>query len=227
MIPQSIRSMLPESPVFTYRTLRFLVGIIALILPFLVVRLSREPLTSISASYFHDDARDWFVGLLFVVAAFLLGYNGTFYRVLQASVARLAAACAAAVAIFPTSPDGGEAATATIHGWAAAVLFLCLAFFCTMFAYGAYLKSSKRLIVYLLCAGGILVGLALGAYAWSMNADQRAGSHIVYWAEWIALISFGIAWLWAGSYKWVLERLQNLGVVGTTHLELQRSPWRA
>lgn len=63
------------SMVFDYRALRLLMGLVALSLPFLVRFIATNPLTSISASY-HSEARDVFVGMLCIVAAFLWAYNG-------------------------------------------------------------------------------------------------------------------------------------------------------
>ena len=61
--------------VFDYRALRLLMGLIALALPFIVTLVSSTQLSSISASYF-TEARDAFVGMLFIVGAFLWAYNG-------------------------------------------------------------------------------------------------------------------------------------------------------
>ena len=64
-----------SSAVFDYRALRLLVGLIAFALPIVVSLLSIKTLPSISASY-HAEGRDAFVGMLFVVGAFLWAYNG-------------------------------------------------------------------------------------------------------------------------------------------------------
>ena len=61
---------------FDYVTLRLLVGLIAFAIPLVVSFLARPTaLESISASY-HTDAQDAFVGMLFIVAAFLAAYRG-------------------------------------------------------------------------------------------------------------------------------------------------------
>jgi len=56
--------------VFNYMKLRFTMGVIALSLPIVVTLIASVQLSSISASYF-TEARNAFVGQLFVVAAFL------------------------------------------------------------------------------------------------------------------------------------------------------------
>lgn len=65
----------PSGAVFDYRTLRLLTGLIALCLPFLVSLRASPELSSISASYY-TEARDLFVGMIFVVAAFMWAYQG-------------------------------------------------------------------------------------------------------------------------------------------------------
>jgi hypothetical protein len=45
------------NPIFDYKALRLMLGIIALTLPFIVTAIAQMPLPSISASYF-TEARD-------------------------------------------------------------------------------------------------------------------------------------------------------------------------
>jgi hypothetical protein len=59
-----------RNPVFDYRALRLLVGIIAFALPIAVPLIASTNLTSISASYY-TNSRDIFVGMLFIVGSFL------------------------------------------------------------------------------------------------------------------------------------------------------------
>ena len=64
-----------ENLVFDYHTIRLLIGLIALTFPWVVsIRASRIT-PSISWSYW-TNARDLFVGLLFVIGAFLVSYKG-------------------------------------------------------------------------------------------------------------------------------------------------------
>jgi len=60
---------------FDYHAIRLMIGLIAMLFP-LVVRIFASKITdSISWSY-HTDARDFFVGFLFVIGAFLISYKG-------------------------------------------------------------------------------------------------------------------------------------------------------
>lgn len=110
-----------DNEVFEYRTHRLVVGLIALSLPLVVSVLSGERLTSISASYY-TDARDWMVGLLFVVGAFLLSYNG--HTTMQSIISKIAAIAAAGIAVFLTGCKTCETSSTTIvHFVCATVLF--------------------------------------------------------------------------------------------------------
>jgi hypothetical protein len=65
-----------EDQVFDIRTLRLLIGAIALAFPTVAYLLAGRITTSISASYHEPPARDVFVGFLFILGALLLSYKG-------------------------------------------------------------------------------------------------------------------------------------------------------
>lgn len=107
--------------VFDYRALRLLVGLIALILPVIVVLIASTSLSSISASYY-TEARDVFVGALFIIGALLLAYNG--HTSMEKWVSKGAAFASVFAAIFPTTCDLCEAnIKSVIHYVAAVILF--------------------------------------------------------------------------------------------------------
>ncbi len=58
-----------------HRVIKLAIGVIALSLAFFMQIASGVSLRSISESY-HYRARDWFVGLLFAVAALFLSFKG-------------------------------------------------------------------------------------------------------------------------------------------------------
>lgn len=71
----TVETMDGEGLIFDYHTIRLIIGLIAIIFP-LVVGLRASQITdSISWSY-HTNARDFFVGFLFVIGAFLISYKG-------------------------------------------------------------------------------------------------------------------------------------------------------
>ncbi len=178
-------------------------GLFALSLPFAASLISSSPLTSISASY-HTEARDAFVGILCVVAAFLLAYNG--HSPLEGRVSKTAALAAICVAFLPTSCDEcGTTTTSIAHYVAAALLFSGLAFFCLV----PFRRNTKRVAgkkgrrgkVYFLC-GWIMVGCMLGMVVAKLILPSETTDELrlTYWAEAIALGAFGVAWIVAGKY---------------------------
>lgn len=191
------------SRVFDYKALRLIVGMIAFALPYLVIWISDQRLASISASYY-TAARDVFVGLLFVVAAFLWAYNGHTRR--EKAASKVASIAAALVALFPTScADCPTDTNAIIHSLAAIVLFSILAFFCL----GPFRKNTKRqrgkkrrrAVIYLLCGWVIVLAMLFALAAKLALPDVRlAELRLVYWVELISLNAFGIAWITAGKY---------------------------
>lgn len=189
--------------VFDYRALRLLMGLIALSLPFVVSLLSTTALTSISASY-HTNARDAFVGMLFVVSAFLWAYNGHTSR--QAAASKIASIAAILVALFPTACDGCDTdIKSMIHLASAFVLFSILAYFCL----GPFRKNTKgqagkkgrRGIIYFIC-GWLMIACMLVVFvaSFALSEETTKAMRVTYWAEAIALGAFGVAWIVAGKY---------------------------
>ncbi|MDP6633578.1 MAG: hypothetical protein QGG42_01600 [Phycisphaerae bacterium] len=203
-----------QRAIFDYRALRLLMGFIALALPLVVSLVSRERLSSISASYY-TNARDVFVGMLCVVSAFLLAYNGHWLRESIASkVASVAAVC---VAVFPTSPaGGGYSMTSWVHFGSATVLFSTLAYFCL----GPFRKNTKgqsgkkgvRSKVYLVCGSTMIACMAVMLAAISfLSREVITTWRIIYWGEATALVAFGAAWIVAGKYfGWLVDEKQKL-----------------
>lgn len=191
------------SKVFDYRALRLLMGLIAFALLFVASLLSSSQLSSISASYY-TEGRDAFVGMLFVVSAFLWAYNGHTSKQKWASkVASLAAIC---VAIFPTACENCDTnLISIIHNVAAATLFIILAYFC----FGPFRvktkkqtgKKGRRSIIYFTC-GCIMVGCMLIPLIAKLSLPDETIKtlSVTYWAEAVALCSFGFAWFVAGKY---------------------------
>ncbi len=64
-----------ENLVFDHHTIRGLIGLITMLLPLVVSIPTGKIINSISWSYY-TNARDFFVGSLFVIGAFLISYKG-------------------------------------------------------------------------------------------------------------------------------------------------------
>lgn len=141
-----------QDEIFDYRTLRLLVGIVAFALPIVVwaaARIADVRIDSISASYWVDDARDLFVGALFIIATLMTAYNGhdpsgnksenggsaaphpLMKWVSEKWISKVAAIMAIGVALFPTTRPKGLANTDTIlHYISAFILFTIITYFC-------------------------------------------------------------------------------------------------
>ena len=189
--------------VFDYRALRLLMGLIAFTLPFVVSLISLSPLSSSSAAY-HTEARDVFVGMLFIVASFLWAYNG--HTTKQAWASKVASITAIIVALYPTSCGTCETdLKSTIHYMGAAILFAILAYFC----FGPFREKTKgqpgkkgrRSKIYYICGWiMILCILAVGISKITLPDEAIKALKITYWAEAIALVAFGVAWITAGKF---------------------------
>jgi hypothetical protein len=204
--------------VFDYRLLRFLVGLIALTLPFIASALSGWGIPSISDSYCYNG-RNAFVGMLFIVGAFMAAYNGhkptdnspIIAKILTERRASFIAAVAAiATALFPINCDFSPISYKTIIHWTAAgTLFVMLIYFCLVAFYGrAKIKGNAkaRMIIYLVCGWSMIGCMAVLIIAMLfIPPTVLAESRIIYWAEFIALASFGIAWITAGHFLPILS----------------------
>lgn len=189
-------------PIFDYKALRLMVGIIAFAMPFLVTLIARTPLASISASYY-TDARDFFVGLLFVVGALMLAYNG--HATQEAWASKIAAVCALIVALFPTSKAcGASSLTSVVHFSAAVLLFIILAYFC----FGPFRANTKgrggkkgvRAKLYFACGCVMVICMLVGLVGkLVLSCATMEAWNVIYWVEAIALGAFGVAWIVAGK----------------------------
>lgn len=201
-------------PAFDYKAQRLMLGIIALILPFLVTAIAGRALPSISASYF-TDARNWFVGLLFIVGGLMFTYNGHTLR--ESIASKTAALASVAVALFPTSEATcGSSPTSKIHATAAVIMFLILAYFC----FGPFRERTKgkggkrgrRAKLYFACGSiislSMLVGLIGGTF---LECETATKIELTYWVETLALGAFGVAWIVSGKIiPWLVDQDEAL-----------------
>ena len=192
-----------KGKVFDYRALRLLMGAIALSMPFVVRALAGESLPSISASYY-TAARDSFVGMLFVVGAFLWAYNG--HTPSEGNASRVAALAALCVAVFPTTCSDCQATPVSwIHYIAAVILFSILAYFCLgpfrERTKGQPGKKGRRAKIYFVCGWTIILCMLAAVLAKAvLPADLADKLEVTFWAEAIALVAFGVAWITAGKF---------------------------
>ena len=182
-----------------HRTLKLVVGLIALTLPGLTNLFASTPLSSISASYYEQGwSQSIFIGFLFAIASFLLAYNGT--TRLEMFLSKIACAAALGVALFPCG-CGHQSSVAWIHYSSAAIMFVVLAFFCYAFYRRAiakgHLQARVRGAIYAVCGIGILAAIAAMGYDALLGTLSRLIPQFTFYGEATGLIAFGISWLTA------------------------------
>ena len=184
-----------------HRTIKLIVGLVALSLAGLTSALAIGPISSISASYYEEGwSRTIFIGFLFAIAAFLLAYNGL-SRV-EMILSKVASLAALGVALFPCECGDHPPLVPYIHGASAAVMFLILAFFCYAFYKRArekgYPQANIRAAIYAVCGAAILLSIVvLGADHLLHGALSQRIPRLVFYGEATGLIAFGISWLTA------------------------------
>jgi hypothetical protein len=203
-----------RSYVFT----RFAIGVLGLSLPPLLVLLEPAlfeglpaPRGSLSA-YYYSGVRELFVGGLWAIGVFLLVYKflDFSWESLLSSLAGVAAIC---VAIFPTERPGdgvpltpfqaklGEGVVSGIHYTSAAIFIGLLIPIVLFFSRDEGRRRRRNWRSYHAAAAAlILVGAGLAAYA-GVTGDPDKG---VLYGEWIAVWSFGAAWVAKGAERQVL-----------------------
>ena len=179
----------------SHLTLRRLVGILGVTLPFVLAICSGVIKGSISAYYDHDSMRNIFVGVLFTAGFFLFCYKG--YEQKDDLAGDIACVSALGVAVCPVSN------LPALHYISAAILFSALSFFSlclfTKTHDGAPAKGRKRArnLVYKSCGWAMVVLMALAAlfgyFGWLPTLRP------IFWIESFMLVAFGTAWLVKGN----------------------------
>lgn len=191
----------PALPEIDHRTLKLLVGVIALSLANLTSFFAGEGITSISASYYEGGwSQSIFVGFLFAISAFLLAYNGLSRS--EMILSKVAGVAALGIALFPCGCDGHEEILPHVHFASAAAMFLVLAYFCYVFYRRArakgHVEAKRRAGIYAVCGVAIVIAIA------AVVIDTLAGGaltakipRLVFYCERIGLVAFGVSWLTA------------------------------
>ena len=194
-------STAPKQQEIDHRTLKLIVGIVALSLAGLTSAFATTAITSISASYYEGGwSQSIFVGFLFAIAAFLLAYNGLSRP--EMILSKVASAAALGVALFPCECGSHPALVPYIHGASAAVMFLILAYFCYAFYKRArekgYPQANVRAAIYAGCGAAILLSIvALAVDHFSHGALSQSIPRFEFYGEATGLVAFGISWLTA------------------------------
>lgn len=191
----------PKRQEIDHRTIKLIMGVIAIAFPILISALSRPGITSISASYFEGGwPQTIFIGFLFAIAAFLMAYNGL--SRLEMYLSKLASLAALGVAWFPCACSSQPELIPHIHEVFASLMFLVLAFFCYSFFKRAkakgYFQAHARAAVYAVCGVLIVLSIVTLAYnAFTHGSLSNGIPRLIFYGETVGLIAFGVAWLTA------------------------------
>jgi len=207
----------------SYYTMRKAVGVLALSLPLVlalgVVVLSLlgprhalpAPVLQRSISdYYYTPMRNYLVGSLFAIAAFLICTRG--YDLRDEIAGYISGICAFGVAILPSvnprSPGYThlQLAIGYIHAGLAAIMFLALAYFC-LFLFRQSSREGRptrrkqhRNRIYQVC--GLVIVACLGVM-FVLPIDGIAlwlyPINPLFTCETLALAAFGVAWLTKGE----------------------------
>ena len=213
----------PKKEEIDHRTLKLLVGIIALTLGNLTSLFAESKITSISASYYEGGwSQSILVGFLFAIASFLLAYNGL--SRFEMLMSKFAAVAGLGVALFPCGCNGHAEIIPYVHFGSAAVMFLILACFCYVFYKRArakgYTEANRRAVIYVLCGIVIIASILIIVFDKAASGVLSSKiSRLVFYCESAALVAFGISWLTASRTLPVLtrsdERFSPLGTSAT------------
>jgi hypothetical protein len=184
-----------------HRTIKLLVGLVAISIAPLTSVLASSRIASISASYYEGGwPQSIFVGFLFAIGALLVSYNG--HDRTQMRLSKTAAGAALGVALFPCQCDTHQELIRGVHALSAAVMFGVLTYFCYAFYQRAKAKghsrAKARCYIYLACGSAILLSIiVLSVNGLSGDALRTVVPRLTFYGEATGLIAFGIAWLTA------------------------------
>jgi hypothetical protein len=209
--------------VLSYYTMRRAVGLMALTLPLALACGSSltgllsaghhlpHPLLQRSISdYYYTPMRDYYVGCLCAIGAFLACSRG--YDANDEITGYLAGSFAFGVAFFPSFNPRDARYTPLdvefgyIHTVFAALMFLMLSYICVfLFRRSSPLKpftrrKRNRNRIYGAC-GLIMISCMITMVALTLHSilERRHPSHWLFWCEALALAAFGVAWLTKGE----------------------------
>lgn len=219
-----------NSLVFSYLTLRNLIGFSGLLLPFVLVittnRTANDRIIEPTISdYYYSSNGDVLVVLLSILGVFLITYKG--YEWKENVLTSLAAIGGFGVAFSPTATESANSLSIhsikttvptlfnlEIHFIFAAIFFISLAIISLKYFTrsnksklktneGKRTPKAKRNMVYRICGWIIVLCVVLlGVYAITKPIPALLNFPVVFILETIAVEAFGIAWITKGETLW-------------------------
>ena len=118
----------PKQQEIDHRTIKLIVGIIAISLASLTSVFANSSITSISASFYEGGwSQTIFIGFLYAIAAFLMAYNGLTKG--EMILSKIASIAGLGVVMFPCKCDSHSEIIPYVHGVSAGLMFLILNLF--------------------------------------------------------------------------------------------------
>lgn len=200
-----------DARLISYLTLRKLIGLIGLLLPFALVIINmllirQAEMQGSMSGYYYTDVRGILIGSLCAIGVFLFAYRG--YDVWDNRLTNLAGICAIGVALFPTAPVNPSTRARDIgyvHFACAGLLFALLAVIAlwqfTKTEPGTDRTAQKRQrdLVYRVCGTVIALCLVLVPIESLVIGAPIQRFRPLFWLEAVAVVAFGVAWLVKGQ----------------------------
>ncbi len=194
---------------YSYLALRQSIGWIGFLLPFVlmlgnILIFQGEIIEPSISDYYHTQMRNLFVGALCAVALFMFFYSG--HDSWDNWLGNFAGLFAIGVAFFPTDLPQQDTWVGSMHLFCAASFFLLLVVF-SLFLFtrtreGKKAEGSKRTrnIVYIVCGAAMLLCVIVMGLYFALVPPAERSSILVFSAETIALVFFGVSWLIKGGF---------------------------
>jgi hypothetical protein len=189
----------PQRNDIDHRVLKLMVGLVGLFLASATSFFSSDTILSISQSHCYGGwARDFFVGTMFAIAAFMAAYNGFSRK--EMWVAKVTALAAVGVAWFPTRCPTQDEIIPGAHVISSVIMFLMLAMLCRIFYLRAksrgLVRANRRAVLYAVCGFAILIAMGLVAIDHFLGSPVKSViPRLEFYCQQVALIAFGVAWL--------------------------------
>jgi hypothetical protein len=191
----------PKRLEIDHRTIKLIVGVVAISISPLTSVLAKTRIDSVSQSYFENGwSQSVFIGFLFAISALLLAYNG--YSKTEMVLSKVAAFAGLGIVLFPCSCGRPGGPAFNPHYFFAGVMFVILAFFCYAFSQRARAKrrttAARRAAIYMACGIAILLAIViLGINGLAHDPFKDTFPRLTFYGEALGLVAFGISWLTA------------------------------
>lgn len=204
--------------IISYLTMRRVIGIFGISLPLVVVIggfiENGFVIQGSISGYYYTNMRDFFVGLLCIVALFLISYQG--YERIDNIIGNTSGLSALGMLLFPTSMFSGKIEkvgifliddhiSEYIHLTFGTIFFLALSFnaiflFTRRHSHKLSKEKKHRNLIYRICGSIMFISIVcMLIYTLFLRHTFLAKIYPVLILESIALFAFGVSWLIKGN----------------------------